>query len=406
MTRMPPATGLLEEKMESDTHIVRQRFQVSYEYPVAFTESVLAPANRLLVDTVTSREHDRQHRLFFCIDSGVMDAWPALQTDIHRYVRTHSDSLALACEPVVVPGGEASKNDPELIDNLLTRMAEIGLDRQSFVVVIGGGAVIDTVGYAAATAHRGIRLIRLPTTVLAQNDAGVGVKNGVNAFGSKNFLGTFCPPFAVLNDVCFIDTLEDRDKRAGMAEAVKVALIRDASFFWWLQENSEALGRFERPAMAYMIRRCAELHLQHIATSGDPFEYGSARPLDFGHWAAHKLEVMTNHALRHGEAVAIGIALDCAYSVESGLLKEMALDTVCDLFDNVGLACTHELLELPEQDGRLVVLAGLEEFRQHLGGELTVTMLKAIGHGVEVHEIDEATLLRSIDRLMRRARAA
>ncbi len=406
MTRMPPEVGNLEVKMHSDTHIVRQRFRVSYEYPVAFTEGLFTPENSLLLSTVTAYEPERQHRLFFCIDSGVMDAWPGLITDIHRYIHSHSASMSLACEPVIIQGGEACKNDPQLVQALLTKFADDGVDRQSFVVAIGGGAVLDMVGYAAGTAHRGIRLIRVPTTVLSQNDAGVGVKNGVNAFGNKNFLGTFCPPFAVLNDVRFIDTLEDRDKRAGMAEAVKVALIRDAQFFEWLCEHSAELGRFERSAMAYMIRRCAELHLQHIATSGDPFEYGSARPLDFGHWAAHKLEVLTDHALRHGEAVAIGIALDSCYSVEAGLLPEEALETICGLFDDVGLACTHDLLEASGVDGRLLIVAGLEEFRQHLGGELTVTMLRKLGEGVEVHEIDEGLLLRSIDRLMRRARAA
>ena len=96
--------------------------------------------------------------------------------------------------------------------------------------------------------------------------------------------------------------------------------------------------------MAYMIKRCAELHLNHIATSGDPFEFGSARPLDFGHWAAHKLEVMTQHALRHGEAVAIGICLDCCYSFETGLLDEGSLVAVCDLFAELGLDRCHDFL--------------------------------------------------------------
>src|SRR5262249_48180532 len=153
--------------------------------------------------------------------------------------------------------------------------------------------VLDAVGLVAATSHRGIRLIRVPTTVLAQNDSGVGVKNAVNLKGSKNFIGTFAPPFAVLNDLALIGNLPAREKIAGMAEAVKVALIRDAAFFQWLEQNIDALSLFERPAMAYMIRRCAEIHMRQIAEGGDPFESGSARPLDFGHWSAHKLESLT-----------------------------------------------------------------------------------------------------------------
>ena len=307
---------------------------------------------------------------------------------------------------MVIPGGEACKNAPELVHQVLTQFARHGLDRQSYILAIGGGAVLDMVGYAATIAHRGIRLIRVPTTVLAQNDAGVGVKNGVNAFDSKNFLGTFSPPVAVLNDIRFIETLEERDKRAGMAEAIKVALIRDPDFFKWLCENGESLRHFESDAMAYMIRRCAELHLNHIATGGDPFEYGSARPLDFGHWAAHKLEVLTHHSLRHGEAVAIGIALDSRYSVECGLLEPAAFEKICTLLATLGFDYTHTLLSETGADGRLTILAGLEEFRQHLGGELTVTLLAGIGKGVEVHEIRDDLLSRSVDHLCRRSRAA
>ena len=105
-----------------------------------------------------------------------------------------------------------------------------------------------------------------------------------------------------------------------MAEAVKVALIRDAMFFEWLEANADALREFVPAAMARMIRRCAELHMRQIAHGGDPFERGSARPLDYGHWSAHKLEALTGHELRHGEAVAIGVALDTRYSVQIGML--------------------------------------------------------------------------------------
>ena len=188
------------------------------------------------------------------------------------------------------------------------------------MIAVGGGAVLDAVGLVAATTHRGVRLIRVPTTVLAQDDSGVGVKNGVNLYGVKNFCGTFAPPFAVLNDLDLLTPLAERDKIAGMAEAVKVALIRDGDFFAWLERHADDLITFQRPALAAMIRRCAELHMRQIAHGGDPFETGSARPLDYGHWSAHKLESLTKHHLRHGEAVAIGIALDARYSVLAGLL--------------------------------------------------------------------------------------
>jgi 3-dehydroquinate synthase len=203
------------------------------------------------------------------------------------------------------------------------------------VLGIGGGAVLDMVGYAAATAHRGIRLIRVPTTVLAQNDSGVGVKNGINAFGKKNFLGTFAPPYAVLNDIDFLTTLDDRDWRSGIAEAVKVALIKDANFFEFITTNAKALARRDMDSMQHLVYRCAQLHLNHIANSGDPFEKGSSRPLDFGHWAAHKLEQLTHYNLRHGEAVAIGIALDTTYSYMAGMLSRSDWQQVLETAENI-----------------------------------------------------------------------
>src|SRR4029079_4140447 len=124
-----------------------------------------------------------------------------------------------------------------------------GLDRHAFVMAVGGGALLDLVGYAAATTHRGGRLLRVPTTVLAQNDSGVGVKNGVNAFGVKNLVGTFAPPFAVINDLRFLQTLEPRERVAGMAEAVKVALVRDASFFEWMEAEAAGLAAFQAEAV-------------------------------------------------------------------------------------------------------------------------------------------------------------
>ena len=394
------AAGSAQKRDAAEGQLL-QRFSIDFSYPVAFTRGIFNPENRCLRDTLW-RVEERAQRALFIIDEGVANTWPELPTAIEGYAAAHADALTLAAPPEVYPGGESVKRAPALVRQLLTRVAELGLDRQSFIVVIGGGALLDMVGFVAATAHRGIRLIRLPSTVLAQNDAGVGVKNGVNDFGAKNFLGTFCPPFAVLNDLDLIETLDPRDKRAGIAEAIKVALIRDPEFFWWLHEHRAALAAFERAPMAYMIRRCAELHLQHIATSGDPFEYGSARPLDFGHWAAHQLELMSDHALRHGEAVAIGIALDSAYSMLSGRLSEADLAPIHELIEALGFEGSHPLLDARTEAGARSVLEGLEAFRQHLGGRLTVTLLQAIGAGVEVHELELELLDEAVDLLQRR----
>jgi 3-dehydroquinate synthase len=255
-------------------------------------------------------------------------------------------------------------------------------------MAIGGGALLDAVGYAAATAHRGVRLIRVPTTVLSQNDSGVGVKNSLNLFGKKNFIGTFSPPYAVINDFEFLRSLPDRDFRSGLAEAVKVALIKDAMFFQELEGATDGLNRRDSPSVEKVIYRCAELHLQHIAGS-DPFELGRSRPLDFGHWAAHKLEQLTDHRLRHGEAVAIGIALDSTYSHLVGMLSESDWHRILDLLLDLGFELDFSRFEMKD------LIGGLDEFREHLGGELTIMLLRTIGIGEEVHAIDQETLEQS-----------
>jgi 3-dehydroquinate synthase len=318
---------------------------------------------------------------------------------ITSYVAHHHDRLALSAPVLSLPGGEQVKNDPDHVTQVLDAINAGALCRHSYLIAIGGGALLDVAGFAAATAHRGVRLIRVPTTVLAQDDSAVGVKNGVNAYGKKNYLGTFAPPFAVINDFNFLATLSDRDWAGGLTEAVKVALIRDASLFEFLEEHAPALVGREAAAMEQVIRRSATLHLRHIATSGDPFEQGSSRPLDFGHWAAHKLEQATQHRLRHGEAVGIGIALDSTYAHLAGFLPEADWRRIIDLILALGLSvytpALSERLDAPSDPA--CVLRGLAEFQEHLGGRLTVMLLRGIGAPFDVNEIRTEIMIRSID---------
>jgi 3-dehydroquinate synthase len=378
---------------------IDQEVVVTFRYPVKFTHGLLDPLNPTLRDVV---EAEDRARLLVVIDQGVADAHPTMTADVVVYCAAHADVLELMAPPLVVPGGEAIKNRAGPVDEIRAAIDVHGVDRHSYVVAIGGGAVLDAVGYAAATAHRGVRLIRVPTTVLAQDDSAVGVKNGINAFGKKNFVGSFAPPHAVLNDYDLLVTLSERDWRAGISEAVKVGLLKDAAFFTWIERHAQDLVERSLPAMATLVHRSAELHLNHIATSGDPFELGSSRPLDFGHWAAHKLEQLSHHELRHGEAVSVGIALDSTYSYLSGSLSRADWRRILALFEAVSLPIWHRDMATPGSGGRPAVLAGLEEFREHLGGRLTIMLLERIGSGFEVHELDEAVLLEASDLLRRR----
>jgi len=377
---------------------IDQEVQVTFRYPVRFTHGLLAPGNTILRDVIET--DGGRARLLTVIDKGVADAHPGLVEAVQAYCAAHG--LELTTAPLVVPGGEAIKNQAGPVDEIRAAIDVHGVDRHSYVLAIGGGAMLDAVGYAAATAHRGVRLIRVPTTVLAQDDSAVGVKNGINAFGKKNFVGSFAPPHAVICDFDLLLTLSDRDWRAGISEAVKVALLKDAAFFAWLEDVADDLRERSLPAMAWMVHRSAELHLHHIATSGDPFELGSSRPLDFGHWAAHKLEQLSHHELRHGEAVSIGIALDSTYSYLTGSLPHADWGRIVELFEAVGLPVWAPELATPGSGGRPAVLAGMEEFREHLGGRLTVMLLERIGSGFEVHELDEAVILEASDLLRRR----
>jgi 3-dehydroquinate synthase len=382
--------------------LIRQKVRVEFEYPVYFTAGVLSTSNLLLRDLIARSCDQSPCRLVVVLDQGVLDHRPQLIDQVEDYCRRHRTVLTLGGPVVVVPGGEPVKNDPRYVGDIHHAINEAALCRHSYVVAIGGGAVLDVAGYAAATAHRGIRLIRIPTTVLAQDDSAMGVKNGINAFGKKNYLGTFAPPFAVINDATFLTTLSERDWRAGISEAVKAALIKDRAFFDFLEQHAARLKARDLPAMEQVIRRSAALHLTHIATGGDPFELGSSRPLDFGHWSAHKLEQLTNHALGHGEAVAIGIALDTTYSFLAGFLPEDDWRRIISIFPAMGLAVyvpeleQHPPSEDAAEDAPGSVLRGLDEFREHLGGALTILMLRSIGAPFDVHEIRRDVMIRSI----------
>ncbi|MBN2711476.1 MAG: 3-dehydroquinate synthase, partial [Planctomycetes bacterium] len=231
------------------------------------------------------------------------------------------------------------------------------------------------------------RLVRMPSTVLAQNDAGIGVKNGVNAFGQKNFFGTFAPPYAVINDLDFLDTLDDRHWRNGVAEAVKVAVIKDVAFFKFIEKNASAIAARGREGMEKLVRECARIHVEHTGGSGDPFEFGSARPLDFGHWSAHWIESESGGEVSHGEGVALGIALDSLYAEGCGLITNEECDRIFKALSNCGFALWHNLLG-KIVGGRYAAFDGLKKFQEHLGGKLTVTLPKGIGGRVEVNEID------------------
>ncbi len=376
--------------------LIERIIQVSWQHRVLFTEHVFDQTNLTLRDNLSRDEQVSTRRALVVLDESLAAAQPTFSAQIENYFRCQSGGTMLVSPPLICKGGEQTKASWSSVVEIHAAIDRHHIDRHSYLIAVGGGALLDMAGLAAATAHRGVRHIRIPTTTLSQCDSGVGVKNGINAFGKKNFIGTFAPPFAVINDFQLLATLPPRDLRAGFVEAVKVACIRSRDFFESLEAQSAALARFEPEAMRNLIRRCAELHMDHIAKNGDPFEFGSARPLDFGHWAAHKLEQMSGFSLRHGEAVAIGIALDVIYARRAGFLNAASAERVLRLLAGLGF----ELFTLDLQ--REELLTGLEEFREHLGGRLAITLLRDIGVGFEVNEMKLTILREAIAELAER----
>lgn len=361
-------------------------FAVPFVHRLRFTDDVLGAELDVLAD-VLEPSGPNPAKVQFWLDGHVADAQPGLVGRLETFASLHGQRIVQAGDVQIVAGGEAVKNDIHVLEAMLKVFEAAGLDRRSYVVVIGGGAVLDAVGFAAAIAHRGLRLVRLPTTTLSQADSGIGVKNSVNLFGKKNWVGTFAVPWAVINDAALLETLSNRDYRCGFAEAVKVSLLKDAELFTRLCHDAARIGRREPGASQPIIRASAEWHLKHITRGGDPFENEMARPLDFGHWSAHKLEVMSDFALRHGEAVAIGVAIDCVYSTKVHGLPRSDADRVLRCLADLGFPLGHPALELTA-----ALFTGLEEFRQHLGGELTLTMLRGVGDAIDVHDVDHTAM--------------
>lgn len=389
---LQPTSEFFQDKTEFDIH-----FDVPQIQRLRFTAN-LVDENFAVLAALIELSGPAPAKVQIWADGALRTLQGARLAKLHARLCEESH-INVVDEVHYLPGGESAKRDPQLIETILAAFNTANLDRRSYVLVIGGGAVLDAVGFAAATAHRGIRLIRIPTTTLAQGDSGVGVKNAINYFDKKNWLGTFATPWAVINDSKLLETLPDRDFRCGFSEAVKVSLLKSAKQFDTLVANAEGIRQRDPKFTQQALKHSIMLHLQHITRGGDPFEAEMARPLDFGHWSAHKLEPMSGYSLRHGEAVAIGVALDCLYSSRVHHLSRADAHRVVGCLAGMGLPTSHPLLA-----EKIALFHGLEEFRQHLGGELTITMIDGPGCPRDVHSIDYSAMAESIDELIELSR--
>lgn len=366
-----------------------QRFALPCEYPIAFTRDLFHPGNPLFAGLLALREDDR-HRCLVFLDEGLARAAPTLRPDIAGYARAWAGTLELAAPPVAVPGGAAAGRDPARQAAIRDAILASHLGPCGFVVAVGGGAVLDAVSVAAATTGRGLRCLRVPSSVFAQCETALGLRPCVGPVADLGTLGTVAAPWGVVCDLALLDALPARQRRAGLAAAVRLALTRDAGFFRWIEARADALAAFDPETEAEAIRRASALARDRVVEQADPFAHAAARALNLGRWSAGPLMALAGHDLVEGEALAIGIALDTRLSVLTGRLAPGEDARVTALLARLGLPRCHRALDTRGPDGRRVLAAALDD-------RAPVTQLDAIGAATDAPPPDPSLAEQAID---------
>jgi 3-dehydroquinate synthase len=288
---------------------------------------------------------------------------------------------------IVVPDGEQAKSWPAL-ERIFDALLEARCGRDTLLIALGGGVVGDLAGFAAAVYQRGMPFLQVPTTLLAQVDSSVGGKTAINHARGKNMIGAFYQPLAVLCDLATLDTLPDRELRAGLAEVIKHGVALDAAFVGWLEANLQKLLAREPAALSHAVRRCCELKAAIVAA--DERETGVRALLNFGHSFGHAIEAATGYgAWLHGEAIAAGMVMAAELSVRLGLLPGEDLKRMRTLLALAGLPVAGPVVA-PE---RLMELMAVD--KKAAQGKLRFVLLEGTGHATLRADVD--------DRLVREA---
>ena len=288
---------------------------------------------------------------------------------------------------VTIPAGESSKSLTQA-NELFTRAIELGLDRKSPIIALGGGVVGDLAGFVAATYMRGVPFIQMPTSLLAQVDSSVGGKVAVNHPHGKNLIGAFYQPDAVFMDLDLLRTLPVREIATGLGEIIKYGIIYDADFFAWLEEHCADVLALEPAAAAHMIARSCEIKADVVRQ--DEREGGLRRILNFGHTIAHAIEKETGYVrYRHGEAVAIGMVGAADISAQMGLLADSECIRINDLIRAMGLPVSAENVTAD------AMYADLFHDKKTVGGRIHWVLAEEIGR-VSVHSEVPEELVRKI----------
>ncbi len=288
------------------------------------------------------------------------------------------------CGKLLLPDGEAHKT-LTTATTILDALVEQGYGRDACLVALGGGVVGDITGFAAACFQRGIDFVQVPTTLLAQVDASVGGKTGVNHVGGKNLIGAFHQPRCVIADITTLESLSSREYRAGLAEVVKHGVVRDAGFLEWLEDHADDLVGLTHHRLVHMVRRCCEIKAEIVAQ--DEREEGVRAILNFGHTFAHAIENATGYGRwLHGEAVATGMVMASDLSCRLGLLENGFLLRIRMLLERLGLPVQPPPLD-PGQ-----IRAIMQGDKKVMRGRLRFVLLDAPGSAVVHDEVPDAVL--------------
>ena len=282
-------------------------------------------------------------------------------------------SSGVHAETLVVPAGEETKSVEEAA-RLWNRLLELGADRKSAVIAIGGGVVGDLAGFVAATYARGIPFAQIPTTLMSQVDSSVGGKVGINLPLAKNLVGAFWQPAGVLIDVAALDTLPVREFRSGLAEVVKYGMILDETFFSYLEENSAAILARDPAALSHIIRRSCELKAQ-VVSEDEREETGLRAVLNYGHTFCHAIETVSGYGkFLHGEAVAIGMTCASGLAQMMGRIDKKISDRQKKLLASFGLPTALAGLDAE------ALLAAMQRDKKAEHGELRFVLPSRMGH--------------------------
>ncbi len=293
------------------------------------------------------------------------------------------------CETVILPDGEEFKN-LDILNRIFDALLQARFSRDATLIALGGGVVGDMTGFAAACYQRGIDFIQIPTTLLAQVDSSVGGKTGVNHPLGKNMIGAFHQPRCVLIDTATLQTLEDRQLHAGLAEVIKYGLIRDADFFTWLEENMDALLARDDAAIAYAIEKSCHYKAEIVAA--DERESGIRVLLNLGHTFAHAIETgMGYGAWLHGEAVAAGMCMASEMSHRMGKITSADRQRIIDLIQRAQLPVNAPTKISVD---RFLTLMAVDKKVQC--GKLRLVLLGSIGSAFLSDDFDLEVLKKSI----------